>query len=299
MKLAVVFQGQGSQSINMGNDFYNEFSSYREIIDYSYSLNSNLKQAITNDEIHKTCNSQPIILANQIGILEVIKNKYNLKVDATAGFSLGEYTSFYLSGVLSLEEVFDIVLLRAKLMDTIKSDYELKVCMGLTLNQLKELKLKHDFLISNVNLEKQILIGSTNFLELSPILKEAGAKRIIDMNLSGPFHTEEFRQIAKEFVGQISSKFNTPSIDLFLNYNASKYDGESFLEIMENQMCQSVLWYEQVQNMIADGVDTFLEIGSNPVVSNMIKKINKEVKVITISKVEDLEKLEELCQNMH
>ncbi len=291
--IAIVFPGQGSQTPHMGDDFYNQYSEYKKVLDEKIPDILKIKDT---DEIHKTINAQPLLLANQIGILEVIKSRYNLDVDATAGFSLGEFTSYYMAQVLSYDDVFDIVKTRARLMDKINSSVELRVVMGLTLDNLINLQKDYDFLISNVNLDKQILVGSSDWDSLEVVLKENKAKRILPLNLSGPFHTKEFDEIACEFKNSISQTFKKPSIDLYLNVTGDKYQDQDFKDVVEKQMKQSVLWYKQINSMIDDGITTFIEVGSNPVVSNMIKKISKEVKIITISKVEDLSKLEELCK---
>ncbi len=296
MKVAYVFQGQGSQQPNMGQDFYENYAEYKEVLDLVFSKKPELKAALACDDVHQTVNCQPLLLANQIGILNVIKSKYDIDFDATAGFSLGEYTAFYNAGVLNLDAVVDLVIKRAQMMDALDSDVEIRVVLGLTLEQLKELQKEEDLLISNVNLEKQILVGSKNFADLEPKLKELGAKRVMPLNLSGPFHTSEFDQIASDFAEQASVEFSQPTIDLYLNYNGEKFANDDFKEVISKQMCQSVLWFKQVQTMINDGVDTFVEIGSNPVVSNLIKKIDRSVNVITIASIDDLEKMEELCQ---
>lgn len=302
-KIAILFPGQGSQFNLMGEDFY-EYQEYKDVNDKLYEIFPEAKKAYKGElDINETEFAQPILFANQIGIYEVVKNMFDLQNVSFAGFSLGEYSAYYATGKYDLETGFKIIKKRSELMASVKSDYKTKVVLGLTKEELTSKvsiinqNLENQVIISNYNLEKQLLI---NFHEkdeqtVTQQIKEAGAKRIVDLAVSGPFHTRIYAEVAKKFQTYISDlKMETGTQNLYLNLTGRKYNNENLSVIMHDHMVTGVAWKTEIETMINDGIDTFIELGSKSVVASMVKKINRNVKVITIENTKDLEKLEEI-----
>ncbi len=302
-KLAILFPGQGSQFINMGADF-EQFDSYRDVQSKLFELMPETKDALNGSlDINQTCYAQPLLFANQVGILEVIKDQFEVEDYSVAGFSLGEYSGLYASGVYDLDTGMQIIQKRSQVMDSVSSTYSTKIVLGLTKEKLTavvaELNslVSNKIIISNYNLEKQLLI---NFEEsdtevVCDGLKAVGAKRILDLAVSGPFHTNIYAEAANQFQQYIGQQtLSAPSQQLYLNLTGRKYNGEDLAVVMHDQMISGVQWKTEIESMIEDGVETFIELGSKSVVSNMVKKINRKVQVITVEKVEDLEKLEDV-----
>lgn len=300
-KVAVLFPGQGSQFNNMGEDF-RAFEQYQRVQSELFTAIPNTKDALEGSlDINQTIYAQPILFANQVGILEVIKSKYNLDDVVYGGFSLGEYSSYYATGKYNLELGLKIIEERSKLMASVESTYVTKVILGLTKDSLStvvyELNkgLENPAIISNYNSEKQLLLNfEANDSEVVTIaLKEAGAKRVMDLAVSGPFHTNIFTDAADQFQQFVSSCDLKPGTNnLYLNLTGRKYNSEELSLVMHDHMLTGVQWLTEIESMIADGVDTFVELGSKSVVAGMVKKINRKVNIITIEKADDLEKLE-------
>ncbi len=303
-KVAILFPGQGSQFNNMGSDFYTGFEQYKQIVDQTYNLLPDVKAAVEGElDINDTRYAQPALFSNQVGILEVIKSKFDLSEVVYGGFSLGEYSAYYGTGKFDFATGLQIISKRAQEMSSVETSYQTKIVLGLTkdalVNLVNEINQTTNFevIISNYNLEKQLLINfdQSDSEYVVESLKAAGAKRVLDIAISGPFHTKLYAQAAANVQAFISDfDLKSDNHNLYLNLTGRKYEGEELALIMHDHMLMGVQWQTEIESMIADGVDTFVELGSKSVVSNMVKKINRKANIITIEKVEDLEKLEEL-----
>lgn len=300
-KIAILFPGQGSQFNNMGADFM-EFSQYRDVQSKLFEVIPECAEALAGTlDINQTCYAQPLLFANQVGILEVVKQQFAIDDVDFGGFSLGEYSAYYGTGKFDLQTGLEIIKLRSQVMSEVQSSYQTKVVLGLTKNELclavNELNTKTSapVLISNYNLEKQLLINfeQCDSEHVTSTLKAAGAKRILDLAVSGPFHTSIFSAAADQFQMEVSKlPLNPGTNNLYLNLTGRKYNGESLPVIMHDHMVTGVAWVPEIEGMIADGIDTFVELGSKSVVSSMVKKIDRSVKIITVETIEDLDKLE-------
>lgn len=303
MSVAIVFPGQGSQKVRMGYDFLEVSSEYQKVIEVLKNNNTEVIRALEGElDINQTLYAQLALFSNQVGILNTIREMYEIPKLSYAGFSLGEYTALWASGAYDFELGFDIISKRAKVMDAIESTYVTRVVIGKTMEELKQIiselneTLVHPIIISNYNMAKQQLINfdQSEAGEVEAGLKNHGVKRVIEIKVSGPFHTEIYQPAAEIFKAYLESlELNRPK-GLYLNLTGEKYNGESLANNGYGQMINGVQWKTEIENMIVDGIDTFIEVGSTAVVSNMIKKINRKVSVITIECPEDLGKLEEL-----
>lgn len=303
MSVAILFPGQGSQFNNMGSDF-RVYPQYQDVQSELFTTIPKCMAALEGSlDINDTRYAQPILFANQIGILETVKSQFDLGAVCYGGFSLGEYSAYYAAGKYDVHTGLEIIKMRSQIMASVVSSYTTKVVLGLTKDQLSEAvrvlnqKLSSPVLISNYNLEKQLLVNfeAEDSTVVIDELKAAGAKRIVDLAVSGPFHTNIFADAANEFQQLIGTVDLLPGTDnLYLNLTGRKYNGESLPVVMHDHMVTGVAWLTEIESMIEDGITTFVELGSKSVVSSMVKKINRKVNVITVETVEDLVKLEEV-----
>lgn len=301
--VAILFPGQGSQFEGMGADF-RTFKQYQAVQSELFTTFPACKDAFEGKlDINDTRYAQPILFANQIGILEVVRSQFEIEDVVYGGFSLGEYSAYYATGKYDLNTGLEVIKARSEMMASVNSSYTTKVVLGLTKDSLSQVvselndNLDNPVLISNYNLEKQLLVNfeADDSEVVTAALKSAGAKRIVDLAVSGPFHTNIFSQAAdqfQQFLGTVNLEAGTDN--LYLNLTGRKYNGESLPVVMHDHMVTGVAWVTEIEAMIADGIDTFIELGSKSVVSSMVKKINRKVNIITIESVEDLNKLEEL-----
>lgn len=302
-KVAILFPGQGSQFVEMGNDF-NAYPEYVEIQNKLFAKLPECKDALSGKlDINDTRYAQPILFANQIGILEVVKQNYDIANEVYAGFSLGEYSAYYGAKMYDANTGIEIIAKRSSLMASVESSYATKVVLGLTKDALTKVvqtlndSLDSPVIISNYNLEKQLLINfeASDQEVVVNELKEAGAKRVVDLAVSGPFHTRIFADCASQFQTQLSEfEFTNCADNLYLNLTGQKYNNEDLAVIMHDHMLTGVQWKTEIESMIADGITTFIELGSKSVVASMVKKIDRSANVITIEKAEDLIKLEDV-----
>ncbi len=302
-KVAILFPGQGSQFNQMGADF-REYPQYQAVQSELFTIIPEAKLALNGElDINDTRYAQPILFANQIGILEVVKANFEVSDVVYGGFSLGEYSAYYATGKYDVANGLQIIQSRSSLMAEVKTTYATKVVLGLTKDSLtsvtRELNknLEQPVIISNYNLEKQLLINfdKADTEVVTDALKQAGAKRIVDLAVSGPFHTPLYAEAANQFQQFIGETNLMPGTDnLYLNLTGRKYNGEDLAVVMHDHMLTGVAWKTEIESMIADGIETFVELGSKSVVSSMVKKINRKVTVITVETIEDLEKLEDV-----
>ncbi len=301
--IAIVFPGQGSQGNQMGKSFLtNEI--YQECQKKAYNLQPGLKEIIASEDderINQTEYSQLAICANQLGIWQVINEEYQVNNYAVAGFSLGEYTALALAANLKIDDLFDIVNKRALQMAKLNGVGTMKAVIGLTIDELSvllnELNQKYNTNISvaNYNLEKQIVIAGVkaDFEQIDEELAQK-ARRVVELKVSGAFHTELFTDVANAFTQEIKNYLPLQlTTKLYSNVTA-----EQIAVIDENylikHMITGVNWYAEVNKMIEDGIDTFVEIGEKSILIPMIKKINRKLKTVHIGNEQDLIKLEEL-----
>lgn len=301
-KIGVLFPGQGSQYEGMGRDLIASpvYKRAKEILDdHTYSV---VEQA-SLDQLSKTRNGQVAIFLNSLSLYKELKDRVldpnDIGVSASLGLSLGEYTALCAAGVFSLDEGIDLVENRGLIMGQGAGGKGSMVAVmktGLeTIQDLVDQAKEDDVLaVCNLNSPGQIVVGG-EFEALDRFeekCKEAKIKRFMRLNVEGPFHTQILNQAAQDFADNYLSKvdFKEPSMDVYTNLSGKNYrQVDSIVDNLKDQMCSPVRFIDCVENMVADGCQVFIEIGPGKSLSGFVKKINKDVKVINIQNVSDIE----------
>ncbi len=303
-KTAVIFPGQGAQYVGMAKDFYDSFEDSKKVFDEADDvLDIELKKICfeENDDINKTEYTQPAMVAAEVAIYEHLKNA-GLKADVFAGLSLGEYSALVAAGAMTLEDGIKTVRRRGILMQN-----EVPLGMGgmaaviaMDADKIAEIceNTPGKVQIANYNCPGQIVIsGEAEAVKAaSAALAEAGAKRVIPLNVSGPFHSQMLVPAGEKLYDFLQGVDVAEGFaPYYCNADAEEItDAAKVKELLKRQVYSSVRWQQTIENMIADGVDTFIEVGPGKTLTGFMKKINREVKSINIATVDDLAKLEEL-----
>lgn len=303
-KTAVIFPGQGAQYVGMAKDFYDSFEDSKKVFDEADDvLDIELKKICfeENDDINKTEYTQPAMVAAEVAIYEHLKNA-GLKADVFAGLSLGEYSALVAAGAMTLADGIKTVRRRGILMQN-----EVPLGMGgmaaviaMDADKIAEIceNTPGKVQIANYNCPGQIVIsGEAEAVKAaSAALAEAGAKRVIPLNVSGPFHSQMLVPAGEKLYDFLQGVDVAEGFaPYYCNADAEEItDAAKVKELLKRQVYSSVRWQQTIENMIADGVDTFIEVGPGKTLTGFMKKINREVKSINIATVDDLTKLEEL-----
>ncbi len=299
-KTAFIFPGQGAQCVGMGQEIIETYEVSKKVFDTADQLldfdSGKLIDGSEND-IHDTAFTQAALLTTSVAILEAVKS-LGIIADYTAGLSLGEYTALVASGVLSLEDGVKLVRQRGLLMQEAasKTNGGMAAIIGSNEEALKEVFEKVDgyVTIANYNNPKQIVIaGEKDALEACyPLFEEAKIKAI-PLQVSGAFHSA-LMQSAADGLGNVLKdvNLNQPTVPYLTNVTGQVVEDISATkELLVNQVVSSVLWEACVRTMMADGVDTFIEIGPGKTLAGLIKKIDRKVKVISVSDIASLQQL--------
>ncbi|EFM64907.1 putative [acyl-carrier-protein] S-malonyltransferase [Peptostreptococcus stomatis DSM 17678] len=301
-KIAILFPGQGSQYEGMGRDLIASpvYKRAKEILDdHTYSV----VEEASLDQLSKTRYGQVAIFLNSLSLYQELKDRVldpnDISVSASLGLSLGEYTALCAAGVFSLDEGIDLVKNRGLIMGQgAGGKGSMVAVMKTSLETIQDLvdQAKEDNVLAvcNLNSPGQIVVGG-EFEALDRFeekCKEAKIKRYMRLNVEGPFHTQILSQAAQEFADDHLAKidYREPGMDVYTNLSGKNYKQvDSIVENLKDQMCSPVRFIDCVENMIADGCQVFIEIGPGKSLSGFVKKINKDVRVINIQNISDIE----------
>lgn len=304
-KIGILFPGQGSQYEGMGRDLIASpvYKRAKDILDeHTYSV----VEAASLEDLSKTRYGQVSIFLNSLSLYQELKDRLlepnNIGVSASLGLSLGEYTALCAAGVFSIDEGIDLVKNRGLIMEEGAAGRGSMVAVMKTgLETIQDLvdQAREDQVLSvcNLNSPGQIVVGG-EFEALDRFeekCKEAKIKRYMRLNVEGPFHTQILDQAAQKFADEFLSKvdYREPSMEVYTNLRGSSYkEVDSIAENLRDQMCSPVRFIDCVENMIADGCQIFIEIGPGKSLSGFVKKINKNVRVINIQKISDIEDID-------
>ena len=302
--IAFVFPGQGAQVVGMGKDFYENSELSRDIFDEAAKLlDFDVKKVCfeENEAINITEYTQAAMLTTSVAMLEVLKEK-GLKPDVCAGLSLGEYCALVASGVMDFEDALKAVRQRGILMqEAVPTGIgAMSAIIGLDADVIAGICDKIDEVsVANYNCPGQIVItGKKEAVEkANEELKEAGARRCVMLNVSGPFHSEMLKTAGEELYKVLENvelkDFEIPYVTNVTAKYVTNENKNEIKEMLKDQVSSSVLWIQSVENMIEQGVDTFVEIGPGKTLTGFIKKIakavDKEVTTYNVEKFEDVE----------
>ena len=299
-KIAFIFPGQGAQKAGMGKDFYENSKTAAEVIDRASELLGLDMKALCfeeNDLLDQTEYTQAALVTVCMAMEKVLRER-GLAPDVTAGLSLGEYCAIASAGGMSTENAITTVRKRGILMQNAVPGGQgaMAAVLGLDAGKIeKVLADRSGVMIANYNCPGQIVITGwkEDVEQAADALKEAGAKRVLPLNVSGPFHSSLLEQAGE--LQQVD--FSDLQIPYVTNVTAEYVtDITKTKELLARQVASSVRWQQSMELLIADGVDTFVEIGPGRTLAGFLRKINREVKVYNVGTWEDVDKVvNELC----
>lgn len=304
-KIVFMFPGQGAQKAGMGKDFYEQSETARAVIDKATELLDIDMKALCfeeNDKLDQTEYTQAALVTVCLAMEHVLRER-GLKPDVTAGLSLGEYCAIASAGGMTTEDAITTVRKRGILMQNAVPGGKgsMAAVLGLTGEAIETAIENIDGVsIANYNCPGQIVItGWKESVEkASEVLKEAGAKRVLPLNVSGPFHSPMLEEAGKE-LGKVLENVELSPLEIpYVTNVTAQYvtDISETKELLAKQVASSVRWQQSIENMIADGADIFVEIGPGRTLAGFMRKINRDVKVYNVAAWEDVDKVvSELC----
>ena len=304
-KIAFMFPGQGAQKAGMGRDFYEQSETARKVIDKATELLDIDMKALCfeeNDKLDQTEYTQAALVTVCMAMEHVLRER-GLKADVTAGLSLGEYCAIASAGGMSTEDAIATVRKRGILMQNAVPGGKgtMAAVLGMKGEDIeKVVDPIEGVTIANYNCPGQIVItGWKESVEkASEELKAAGAKRVMPLNVSGPFHSPMLEEAGRE-LGQVLAGVQLSELEIpYVTNVTAEYvtDISETKALLATQVASSVRWQQSVENMIADGVDTFVEIGPGRTLAGFMRKISRDVKVYNVGTWEDVDKVvSELC----
>lgn len=297
-KIAVVFPGQGSQIAGMGKDFYENSAIAREIYDTaSNRLGIDMKELCfyPNECLNLTEYTQAALVTTSLAMARTAEAA-GLKADVTAGLSLGEYSAIAFAGGMNDRDAISAVRQRGIFMQEAVPAGEgaMAAVLGMTGDQVEQgISAIENVSIANYNCPGQIVITGVaeRIQQAEKVLKEQGAKRIVLLNVSGPFHSPLLKN-AETKLNEVLEKIQMHPLQIpYVNNVTAEYitDIMKIQPLLVSQITSSVRWQQSVERMIEDGVDTFVEIGPGKTLTGFLRKINRGVKSYNISTWEELE----------
>ena len=304
---SVIFPGQGSQIVGMGKEFYDKFEIVKNLFkEADEILGFSISQLIfegPKEKLDLTSNTQPAIFLISYSIFKVIQNEFNMdlkKARFFAGHSLGEYSALSCAGYLNFSDTLKILRIRGDAMQNAvpKGKGGMVAILGSNINVIEEIiannKEEFKVQIANDNSEGQIVISGQNedLEKMIKILKDKSIKNI-KLPVSAPFHCSLMKNATKIMTEELNKlKFYNQKHKLISNVTAEEIlDEKSLKDLLIRQIENRVRWRESVLNMIKNDVNHFIEIGPGKVLSGLIKRINRDVKIDTLNSQKDIENL--------
>lgn len=306
-KTAFVFPGQGAQAVGMGKDVYEAFDRSRAIFEQAdkaldFSLSSIIFEG-PDELLKQTANTQPALLTVSVALLEALEGK-GLKADYVAGHSLGEYSALVAAGVITFEDAVRTVRARGQFMEQAvpsgqgamaavlgaERDTLAALCAAITAEGTA-------VELANVNCPGQIVVSGTAAGVQAVVERgkeEAGAKRVIPLEVSGPFHSSLMKPAADKLQATLAGiELRDAAVPVIANVTAQvATSADDIRGLLVEQVYSPVLWEDSVRYLIEQGVDTFVEIGSGTVLAGLIKKIDKNIRVISVNGISALDALQ-------
>ncbi|MFD0587867.1 ACP S-malonyltransferase [Paenibacillus sp. GCM10027627] len=305
-KTAFVFPGQGAQTVGMGKDAYDAFESVRALFkEADDALSMDLTSLIFDgpeETLKQTANTQPALLTVSVAFLKLLEES-GLKADYVAGHSLGEYSALVAAGVLPFRDAVRTVRARGLYMEKAVPSGQgaMAAVLGAEREALASLCASitaegTSVELANVNCPGQIVVSGTAAGVQAVVEKgrEAGAKRVIPLEVSGPFHSSLMKPAAEQLAAELEAlEFRDAAVPVIANVTARAVsNGSEIRKLLVEQVYSPVLWEDSIRYLISQGVDTFVEIGSGTVLTGLIKKVDRSVRVISVNSISALNELQ-------
>lgn len=305
MKIGFLYAGQGSQHVGMGKDLYDNYPEFAEVFD-NLELDFDVKKCCFEgpiEQLGQTRYTQPCMVAFAVGVTKILQSK-GIKPEIAAGLSLGEYSALYASGVFDEKQVIDLVAYRGKSMEEAVTgrDTGMIAVMSLDRETIKECckQAEEEFAdnpyhiaeVANYNTPVQVTVsGDTPVItRAGELMMEKGARRIVPVAVSGPFHTSLMKPAGDKLAERFKNEhFGEMEFPVLFNATGKELEaGKTIPEMLELQVQSSVYFEDSIKYMIEQGVDTFVEIGPGKTLSGFVKKIDR---ALTTYSVEDMDSL--------
>ncbi|MEK3850897.1 [acyl-carrier-protein] S-malonyltransferase [Paenibacillus peoriae] len=310
-KTAFIFPGQGSQAVGMAKDAYEAVPAATEVFRQAderlgFALSTLIFEG-PDTALKQTSNTQPALLTASIALYEAFKEKMGIHPDYVAGHSLGEYSALVASGVLAFEDAVEIVRTRGEFMEQAIPDGQGGMTAVLGADREALAALCRDITesgqlveLANINCPGQIVVSGTKegVAAVAERVKEAGGKRAITLEVSGPFHSSLMKEAAIKLSGKLGAvTFSKAQVPVVANVTAKPVrEGSEIRQLLVDQVYSPVLWEDSVTWLLEQGVDTFVEFGPGSVLTGLVKKIDKSVKLYNISSLESFASVTEALE---
>ncbi len=306
MKIGILFSGQGAQYPGMMKDLYNAEPMAKELFEKADVILgreiSKVCFAGTQEDLNLTHNTQPCMLAGDLAAALVLKS-HGIKADAVAGFSLGEYAALAYADAISMEDVFHVIQIRADAMQeaVAPGDGSMAAFVGATAEQVEEIcsKVTRNYVVAaNYNSPVQTVVsGSAEGVDEACELADSVGLHYVKLAVSAPFHCALMEPAARRLEEEFKNiTFQNPSIPVYMNVDGKPVtDGSDIPDLLVKQAMSPVRWVQTLENMQADGIDTFIECGAGKTLSGLVKKTLKGVRILRVENMKTLRStLEEL-----
>ncbi len=286
-RIAFIFSGQGDQYPGMGKELYVKYPIARDVFDMCDRIRPGTSLQCfdgTEEDLRETKNTQPCLFAMELAAAGVMLEK-GVKPELVAGFSLGEVVAATVSGLFDYEDGFRLVCRRGELMQHEAEKYDTSMAAVVRLNpvQIQEICQKYsDVYPVNYNCPGQTTVSglSSQMQRFTSDVKASGG-RAIPLKVKGAFHSPFMKEAAEAFAREIAEvEWKAPVMELYSDMTAKPYT-DDVTGLLSGQICNPVQWEKIIRNLIAEGADTFIEIGPGKTLTNMVKKISPDVKSLT------------------